>query len=101
MGRLLVLMVLQWKQLWKSEAGYIHFCILFRHFIELRYIPNSVMPSVIIPLVKNNGDLADASNYRAIAISTALSNLFKLFAPLNLRTLWRYINQFITFNINI
>ena len=47
----------------------IHLCILFNHFIELRYIPNSVMQSLIIPLVKNkNDDLSDASNYRAIAM---------------------------------
>jgi len=40
----------------------IHLCILFNHFIELRYIPNSVMQSLIIPLVKNkNGDCKQLS----------------------------------------
>jgi hypothetical protein len=36
------------------------------------------MKSIIIPLVKcKSGDLADVNNYRAIAVSTALSKLLE------------------------
>jgi hypothetical protein len=37
------------------------------------------MESIIIPLVKcKSGDLADVNNYRAIAVSTALSKLLEM-----------------------
>jgi len=36
------------------------------------------MSSVIVPLVKNKtGDLSDVNNYRAIAVSNAVSKLFE------------------------
>ena len=56
------------------NGGYkltIHLSLLFNLFIQFRYLPNSFMQSVIVPLVKSkSGDLADVNNYRAIAIST-------------------------------
>jgi len=56
----------------------VHLCILFNLFIQCSYLPPSFMHSVIIPLVKNkSGDLSSADNYRAIAISTAISKLFE------------------------
>jgi len=43
------------------------------------------MSSMVIPIVKcKSGDMTDVNNYRAIAISTALSKLFK-YATLNSR----------------
>ena len=55
-----------------------HLCILFNMFIKCGYVPDSFMKSVIIPLVKcKTGSLSDVNNYRAIAISTAVSKLFE------------------------
>ena len=53
---------------------YIHLALLFNCFIKSGYLPKSFMQSVIIPLIKSkNSDLADVNNYRAIAVSTAIS----------------------------
>jgi len=57
---------------------YIHLCLLFNLFLKHCYLPTSFMQSTIVPLVKNkNGDLTSLDNYRAIAISNALSKLFE------------------------
>jgi len=56
----------------------IHLSFLFNMFLHYSYLPPSFMDSTIVPLVKcKNGDLADVDNYRAIAISTALSKVFE------------------------
>lgn len=56
----------------------IHLCLLFNMFIKYQYLPESFMRSVIVPLVKcKSGDLSDVNNYRAIAVSSALSKLFE------------------------
>lgn len=56
----------------------VHLCILFNLFLRHGYVPNQFMKSVIVPLVKcKTGDLSDINNYRAIAISTAISKLFE------------------------
>lgn len=56
----------------------IHLCLLFNMFINYQYLPASFMNSVFIPLVKSkSGDLTDVNNYRAIAISNALSKLLE------------------------
>ena len=55
-----------------------HVCFLFNIFIKLRYLPLVLIQSVIIPLVKSkSGNLSDVNNYRAIAISTAMSKLLE------------------------
>ena len=48
------------------------FTCMFKHC----YLPNSMLDSVIVPLVKNrNGDLSDKNNYRLIiAINMVLEN---------------------------
>ena len=56
----------------------VHLCMLFNLFIKHCYMPKSFMQCVIIPLVKcKSGNLADVNNYRAIAVSTAISKLFE------------------------
>jgi len=57
---------------------HVHLCMLFNMSIKCGYVPHSFMKSVIIPLVKcKTGSLSDVNNYRAIAISTAVSKLFE------------------------
>lgn len=57
---------------------YVHLAVLFNLFINYGHLPSGLMQSVIIPLVKNkSADLSDLNNYRAIAISPAVSKLFE------------------------
>lgn len=56
----------------------VHLALLFNMFVKYAYIPRAFMQSVIVPLVKcKTGNLSDVNNYRAIAISTAISKLFE------------------------
>ena len=56
----------------------IHICFLFNMFIKCGFLPDMFMSSAIVPLVKcKSGDLADVNNYRAIAISSAISKIFE------------------------
>jgi len=56
---------------------HVHLCFLFNLLLKATYIPCPVMQAMIIPLVKcKNGCLSDVNNYRAIAISTAISKIF-------------------------
>ena len=56
----------------------VHLCLLFNIFIKYSYLPQKFMSSVIVPVVKNKtGDLLDVNNYRAIAVSNAISKLFE------------------------
>jgi hypothetical protein len=57
---------------------YVHISLLFNLFLKFSFLPTAFMKSIIIPLVKcKSGDLADLNNYRAIAVSTALSKLLE------------------------
>jgi len=57
---------------------YVHLCLLFKMFLKTGYLPRAFVQAVVVPLVKcKTGNLADINNYRAIAISTALSKLFE------------------------
>jgi len=70
----------------------INVCFLFNMFIKLRYLPLVLIQSVIIPLVKNkSGNLSDVNNYRAIAISTAMSKLLESVIPFH--SIPFYLNQ--------
>ena len=43
------------------------------------YMPDKLMQSVIIPIVKNKkGDITNMDNYRPIAITTVLSKILEL-----------------------
>ena len=43
------------------------------------YLPQGLMATKNIPLVKNkSGNLSDKKNYRPVAISNSLSNVFEL-----------------------
>jgi len=58
---------------------YIHLCILFNCFIRYGYLPKPFMQSLIIPLLKvKSGNVTDEDNYRAIAVSTAVSKFFSV-----------------------
>ena len=51
-------------------------CILFNIFLKYGYVPIQFMKCVIIPLAKCKPvDLSDVTNYRAIAVSTCISNV--------------------------
>ena len=53
-------------------------CIFFNLCLMYEYLPPSLCEATIIPLVKSKiGDLTDVNNYRAIAISPAISNIFE------------------------
>ena len=56
----------------------VHLYLLFDMFIRRQCLPESFMQSVIVPLVKRkNGNSSDIDNYRAVAVSNALSKLFE------------------------
>ena len=53
--------------------------LLFASMLTHGYLPASLMQSAIVPILKNRqGDTSDKSNYRPIAIVTALSKIFEL-----------------------
>jgi hypothetical protein len=55
----------------------VHICFLFNMFLKFGFLPKNFVSSVIVPLVEcKSGDLTDVNNYRAIAISSALSLRF-------------------------
>ena len=61
-----------------SHRLHVHLCVLFNLFIRFSYLPSVFMQSVMIPLVKNKCvDLSDLNNYRAIALSSALSKVLE------------------------
>ena len=53
---------------------HVHLSMMFNMFLRFGYVPESFMRSIIIPLKCKTCDLSDVNNYRAIAISTAVSN---------------------------
>ena len=65
---------------------------MFKHC----YMPQSMINSVIVPLVKNKScDLTDKNNYRLIALSNIASKVFEHFIILRLEEyLWTNDNQF-------
>jgi len=54
-----------------------HLCLLFNACISHGYLAHAVLDCVILPLIKNKGDLNDADYYRAIAISDSISKLLE------------------------
>ena len=57
---------------------FVHLSLLFNLFISHCYIPVTFMQSVVVPLVKiKGGDLTDVNNYRAIALSNAISKILE------------------------
>ena len=72
-------MVLPWKPSYNGgHRLHIHLALLFNCFIKTGYLPRLFMQSGIMRLVKcKSGDLTNVNNYRAIAISTAISKLFE------------------------
>ena len=53
-------------------------CVLFNLFIKFGYVPPDFHSAVIVPLVKcKTGDITDVNNYRAIAISNAITKILE------------------------
>jgi len=51
---------------------------LFNMILTHGYMPDRVMNTTLVPLVKDKaGDIADVNNYRPIALSTVISKLFE------------------------
>jgi hypothetical protein len=56
----------------------VYLSILFNLFLLHGYVPNAFHQATIIPLVKSkSGDLADVSNYRAIALSNSITKILE------------------------
>ena len=52
--------------------------LIFNSMLLHGHLPDSLMKTVIIPLVKNRaGNLSDTNNYRPVALATAMSKLFE------------------------
>jgi len=57
---------------------FVHISLLFSLCIRYGHAPDSLAQSFIVPLVKNKaGNLSDINNYKATAISSVLSKVFK------------------------
>jgi len=57
---------------------HVYLSVLFNIFAKYGYITSEFCRAGIIPLVKNkNGNLTDMNNYRALAMSNAISNLLE------------------------
>ena len=67
-----------------------------RHDFKHCYIPQCMINSVIIPLIKNKrGDHTDKNNYRPIALSSIISKVFEHIIAERLEVyLWTNDNQF-------
>lgn len=51
---------------------------LFNMCIRYSYIPDALMKTVVVPIIKNKtGDLGSASNYRPISLSTVVSKVLE------------------------
>ena len=58
---------------------YVMLSLLFTSFITHGHMHNSIMKTIIVPLIKNKtGDINDKNNYRPIALVTAASKIFEL-----------------------
>jgi len=56
----------------------LHLSLFFTCCIRHSYLPSAFMDTAFVPLLKNKtGDITDAINYRAIAISNAKSKLLE------------------------
>ena len=71
-------------------------CIGFTCMFKHCYIPQCMINSVIIPLIKNKcGDQTDKNNYRPIALSSIISKVFEHVIAERLEVyLWTNDNQF-------
>ena len=57
----------------------VHLSLLFTGLLSHEYLPEALMKSAIVPILKNRqGDTSDKNNYRPIAIVIAISKMFEL-----------------------
>ena len=53
--------------------------LCFNAFIIHGFLPDSLMNTVIVPVIKNkSGDVSDTNNYRPIALSSIVSKVFEI-----------------------
>ncbi len=74
----------------------VYLSLLFTAFISHGHLPDSLMNTILVPLIKNkNGDIGDKNNYRPIALVTAASKILEI-AILNIIGIYIYTshNQF-------
>jgi len=56
----------------------VHLSLLYTVCVKHCYLPNACIESILLPLVKNKGgDLTDANNYRAIALSNVETKILE------------------------
>ena len=61
-----------------NEKLYVFLSLLYSSLLIHGFLPNSMMVTVIAPIIKNKaGDLSDNNNYRPIALATVASKLFE------------------------
>ncbi|MEJ2295059.1 MAG: reverse transcriptase domain-containing protein [Candidatus Lokiarchaeota archaeon] len=64
--------------LYGGDLLFVQLTIMFNMCISHRYLPNTLMATTIIPVIKNRtGDMSDLNNYRAIAISNGMAKLLE------------------------
>ena len=70
--------------------------LCFSSCLSHGFLPNSIMDSVVLPIVKNKcGNLSDSNNYRPVAISNVCSKIFEhVILYLCEDYLWTADNQF-------
>lgn len=61
-----------------GELLAVHLTLLFNMFVSHCYIPQDLIMTTIVPMLKNKaGDATDVNNYRAIALSNSVSKLLE------------------------
>ena len=61
-----------------SSRLFVHLSVVFNMFLSHCHLPDEFMQTVIVPLVKSKtGNMNDADNYRAIALSNAVSKILE------------------------
>ena len=79
MVNLLAWMVYMLNTTFSHDKLYILLSMFLNAMFAHGYMPDKLMQSVIIPIVKNKkGDITNMDNYRPIAITTVLSKILEL-----------------------
>lgn len=64
--------------LYASDEIYTHLCHLYNLCIKYGYLPEALMHTIVVPVIKNKtGDLSSASNYRPISLGTIIGKILE------------------------
>ncbi|XP_049866364.1 uncharacterized protein LOC126372623 [Pectinophora gossypiella] len=75
--------------LYAGEPLWSMLCVIYNLFVKYSYLPDPLMRTVVVPIVKNRtGDLSSSINYRPISLGTVVGKVFeRLLRPELLRNL--------------